>query len=397
MVEIVSDRADIENHVSRLVDLIKSNGGYVHDDLIVESENGNLALKAPRSVDEKSKLIFVPRDLLLPKSDFDLYLSGDDICIGASANPVSSAQLATADEMLAIYNLCEKIKIHRETAPVRLFIEAPETFEALVLPNQFRTRKTLTVKDPILDDFLHTRLFAAKAASGDETQSVLMPIIDFLNHNRKAGGYQMSAAGLLVNRHSPLADTDECFVTYSRMDAQTAFAIYGFVDENSDIVTSIPLSIDLPGVGTIEVNRQHGTRSQANVPPALKNIAWLVPQMNISQEHNQGRLGCLIIPPEGFPRSMRRILSFIIRPLAGSVSLEELNALVLEAERQVIKANLSYYDGVKNVARKASVPQEVQSIVDDAGRMAVIQLNLIRAYVAMMEQMDSAPAQIGGN
>jgi len=397
MVKIVADRADIESHLSRLVDLIKSNDGYVHDELIIVSENGNLSVQAPRSVPEKSELIAVPREMLLPTADFDLYLSGDDICIGAAANPTSAAQMAMAEEMLAIYNLCEKIRIHREMSPGRLFFEAPQTFEALVLPTQFNIRKKLPAKDPILHDFLHTRVFGAKAVSGDEKQSVLMPIIDFLNHRRMAGGFKLDDARLSVNRFSPLADTDECFVSYSRMDAQIAYAIYGFVDENSDTVISMPVSIDLPGIGTIDVGRRQGQKSQGKVPPPLKNIAWLVPEMGISRENLHAQLAFLIIPPKGFPRAMRRILGFAISALAKDMPPHELVPSVLESERQIIEANLNYYEGLKDRARKASVSKELQPIVDDAFRMADIQINLIRAYVTRMERMGAAQAQRGGD
>jgi len=393
MVKIIADRVDIENHLLRLVDLINSNGGYVHDELVIVTENGDLSLQAPRSVPEKCELISVPRELLLPTADFDLYLSGDDICIGDSAKAASATQLAVAEEMFAIYNLCEKIKDHRKSAPVRLFLESPEIFESLVLPGQFNARKKLPTKDPVLDDFLHTRVFAAKSGLGDETHSVLMPIIDFLNHNRSAGGFKLDNERLFVKRFSPLADTEECFVSYSRMDAQIAYAIYGFVDESSNTVISVPLSIDLPGIGLIEIGRRQGAKFNGKIPEPLKNISWLVPEMGMSREDRQARMAFLIIPPKGFPRALRRVLNFLIRAFARDMAPEELKTLVVEAERQVVEANLNYYEELKVLARNASVSQESQQIVDDVVRVADIQLNLIRAYAAMVEQMDAAQAQ----
>jgi hypothetical protein len=394
--QIVSDRPDIESHIHKLGELIIANGGFVHPELTVHSEKGGLRITAPRAVPERDRLLALPSNTLLPIEEFDLRLEGDDIVIGTPAPSLSHLQLALMEEMLAIYNLTGKIRTHRERAPSRMFQEAPDALAQLILPNQIRILSDLPDDNFYLRDFLHTREFGAKAQEGGDAQTVLMPLIDFLNHHQAVGGFMMQDNTLTVLRHSPLEASEECFVCYSRMDAQIAFACYGFVDTAASYALSIPVDIELAGVGLINVNRRPGTDRRKKVPETLKDIRRFVPQYAASPTERTGMVSFLVIPGPGFPRVMRRVLTNVLLQLLPQAPPQEIRPLLEEAERQVVDANRGYYNDVIAKAAALTVSGELQPIVDDAIKMATHQLGILNTYEALIARLAQQAAQPTG-
>jgi len=384
---VIADDPEFERHLLRLHDIILANGGFVHEECVIVVRNGDLRVEAPRSVPERIELVRVPEALLLPVEDFDLYLEGDEIRIGTPSDSITPVQSELMDSMIAIYNISGKIRDHRVASPSRLFLAEPDVYRRLVMANQFKSREVLPKKDFMLHDFLHTRTFSLNAKDGQSGTPVLMPIIDFLNHHQTAAGFQLGKKGLSVVRRSPLEGSDECFVSYSRMDAQIAFFNYGFVDRSSTNAMSVPLTINLPGVAELRVNRFPGAKRKQAAPPALKDIQRFVPRMSLDLERKQGSVSSLPIPDANSPRALRRVLSAILVNFMRHVPPGEAQTLLDEAERQVIQANRAYYKGVIALVSELSLSDNLQSVLDDAGIMAEHQLRILDAYELNLLQL----------
>lgn len=384
---IIADDPEFERHLVRLHDLIVSNGGFVHEECVIVVRDGDLRVEAPRSVPEGVEFVRVPEALLLPVEDFGLYLDEDEIRIGTPSDSISPVQAELMESMIAIYNISGKIRNHRIGSPSRLYLAEPDIYRRLVMANQFKSREALPKKDFLLHDFLHTRTFSLKSKDGQADTPVLMPIIDFLNHHQGAAGFQLGGKGLSVVRRSPLEGSDECFVSYSRMDAQIAFFNYGFVDRNSTNAMSVPLTVSLPGVVELRVNRLPGAKRKNAAPTGLKDIQRYVPRMALNVEKMQGSVSSLPIPDANSPRALRRILATILANFMRHVPPSDAQALLDEAERQIIHANRTYYKGLIAYAFEMSLSDDLRSVLDDVAIMAEHQLRILDAYELNLLQL----------
>lgn len=377
---IISDNPELERHLVRMAELIVNNGGYIHEDFVLDARDGDLRVEAPKSLPERDTLISVPDALLLPVDGFGLHLEGDDICLGQPQPEMSSLRIELMEEMAAIYNLCGKIKHHRETAPSRLFLERPDIFKNLVLGPQFSAREKTPKEDFYLHDFIQARKFGRRSESVEDRQSVLMPYIDFINHHQGASGFFFRDDELKVLRRSPVEGSDECFVSYSRMDAQIAFTNYGFLDKEATFAISIPMTINLPGLVTINVNRSIGAKRGNPVPAPLKDIERLVPRFMFDPSGQKASISSITIPDRRTPRAMRRILMAVLSRYVQGRHPDEVHEYLLEAERQILDANRKYYSQLRDYAANTKVEGDLQSIIDDTVRMAEHQLGIMTVY-----------------
>ncbi len=400
MPKVESDREDVRQHLEKLVTLFQDCGGFIHDDLLITSREGGLGIEAPPSVAPGERILSIPTEYLPPVEDYDLHLEGDDICFGKINSGIDPVQRALMEEMIAIYNLCEKIKIHNQTTPSRLLLREPEVFKRLVFPGQMMAREKSKGKDFYLDDFLHSRVFdGSNFEEGEENgekvkNSVLLPIIDFLNHHQNAGGFAVKDGQMMVSRSPQIPGTNECFVRYSRMDAQVAFATYGFVDTQAEWLLSCPLTIVLPSGGEIAVKRMPGANRKRPPPANLKDIRAMVPAMGIPGKERHMQMSFLMIPGERSPRAMRRVLAHAIQLLAGSIDNDKLLEQIGIAERQVIEGNRRYYTDLKTYAQGVTLPDDLQPVLDDAIRMADHQLMLLQEYETRTAKMLAARAGV---
>ncbi len=385
---IIADDPELERHLARLHDLIVSNGGFIHDEFTIDARGGNLTVLAPRSVPERLQIISVPEALLLPIDGFGLHLEGDDICLGTPAEKITSLQIELMEEMATVYNLCGKIKFHRETSPTQLFLERPDVYERLVFEAQLRGRQKEMKEDFFLHDFIHTRQFGLGGDKKEDRCSVLMPIVDFINHHQSAMGFIFNNETLSVNRRSPIESSDECFVCYSRMDAQIAYFNYGFLDAEATFAISAPMKIDLPGLVEIDVKRTPGAKRKNPVPQNMKDLARFVPSMSVGTALKQAAVSILIIPDCKTPRALRRILMMVLISFVRHLPPDEVTKALHEAERQVIEANRNHYKGMQDYIATLSLPEHLQVIVDDAGKMAEHQLKIISDYEFNIAQLD---------
>jgi len=378
---IITDNPELERHLSRMHDLIVSNGGFVHEEFVMDARNGDLRGKAPQSLPEGDLLISVPDPLLLPIDGFGLHLNGDEVCLGTPAAEITPLQIELMEAMAAIYNLSGKIQQHRKTSPTRIYLERPDVYERIVLGQQLKSRSDNQDEEFVLSDFIGTRKFGMKTEGKEDARhSVLMPLIDFLNHHQGASGFVLKDDALMVYRRSPIEGSDECFVSYARMDAQIAYVNYGFVDLAATYALSVPLKITLPGVVDIQVNRAPGAVRKRPIPPALKNIQRFVPRIIIDVEKKTVALSSLSIPDAKAPRALRRILMSFLVNFVRSLPPDQVQNLLIEAERQILDANRTYYKELIAYVSALDLPDELQQIVNEAAVMARHQLGIIDAY-----------------
>jgi len=385
MARIESDQNEIRGHLEILVSLFEEAGGFINDAVTIVGRDGGLSVHADPALPQGDPLFSIPAQYLLPTAPFGLHLEGNDICMNKPSAEVDPYHVKLMEQMLAIYNLCGKMEFHRANSPARLFIEAPDVCERIFLPNQLNAIGKYPKEDFYLHDFLHSRVFSApqQDESSDALKSkgeLLLPIIDFLNHHQSAAGFQVADGVMKISRFSPIAESNECFVQYSRMDAQIAFAVYGFVDTEATSLLTCPLRVEVPGIRPINFWRQPGSKRKNKVPKILADLRPMVPPVGIVNDERELKVGYLVIPRKDQPRAMRRIIRAIIAGLEKISDPDQQFEITLEIERQIISGNIAHYEGILSYVDSVDVSDDLQPILEDAKRMARHQLSLLEAY-----------------
>jgi len=395
MARIESDQQEIRGHLEKLVSLFEEVGGFINEAVTIVCQDGGLSVHAHPDLPRGDRLVSIPTKYLVPTASYGLRLEGNDICMKTPGNEVDRNQVKLMEQILAIFNLCGKIEFHRANAPSRLYIEVPDACERIFFPKQLNALSKLPKEDFYLHDFLHSRVFVARQQDEspdaiDSKGEVIMPIIDYLNHHQSAGGFQLNAGALVIDRYSLQSGSNECFVRYSRIDAQIAFAVYGFVDTEATSVLSCPIRVKVPGIRTINIDRQPGLKRKHEVPNGLADLRQLVPPMGVSSDERELNVKYLVIPGEHQPRAMRRIIRAFIYGSEKIKDPDQLQELTLEVERQIISGNIAHYEGILSYVDSVDVSDDLQPILEDAKRMARHQLSLLESYKERVAALSAA-------
>ena len=351
MTTIISDDQDIRSVLDSLVTLVTSNGGRLNPGVEIVSANGQLSIHSTLDSASQEEIIYVPESCLPSLDDFNVFLDGDKMIAEPGAgNKVSDLHAEMINRMLDLYNLTGKISEHRLSFPVLALKNAPAIMSHLYTGGQCRpgNDKAGDSEHEIIDSFFGSRRFSYVTNAG--VKKVIMPIIDCLNHHCSSPGYRQvglngtGERGIATYHSRPLASSSECFVRYTEdNDALGLYIKYGFVDLASTIVRSIPLYIDIYGVGRIKVNRFVLPKvALEKIPAEAQDLHYYFPHIK-RLNTNTLELSHLMIPPEQAQPSLRRILAMLIRVMAPAMDNDTLATLVQQAESQLLTKNNNFY------------------------------------------------------
>jgi len=364
MIDLECDDSDLERSLRKFEEQVGAAGGWLSDGLTVVSEAGGIMVETRSDSAGSECMMSIPEDVLLPVDLVQWRLAGDDLCIESFGSGVSRERRQLFETSVEIYNLTSKIATHRDRCPGIALAHDSILLDDIL---NGRDRSAKGEDDPdqaVIRSFFHSRVFAF--SYGMQPGDVLMPFIDFLNHHPQATGYQTVSArhpgrAVIASLNSkPYRDSQECLVRYGMYDAFDLFTTYAFVDRNCSYVSSVPLTIELEGLGDFPV-------ASAEV---LQGRFAKVPQLN----KESPVLRHLIIPGRDDPHCMRRVLAQVIDGLRPGLQQDAQAAFVQEAERQVIAANVAYYKRLQTRVQATTVGRnrEIYSLVDElaAGQLA---------------------------
>jgi hypothetical protein len=291
------------------------------------------------------------------------------------------------EAMLEVYNLTDKIAMHRRTSPWSLVASHPEILPALLTGRAPGHRDLILSGDHeqlLVETFFKARLLAYTEADGAPDYPVLMPVLDAMNHHSDGAPYGVDTRGtggpdLTLTRSRPVPGAgNESFACYGMHDCFDGWMVYGFIDETPSFVRSLRIGIDLPGRGRLQTADGFAKRAKQALPPVVSDLHFYIP-MRLGRKPGRTDTASVLIPGPQAPRALRRTLQFLITELnpAQPPSRE----LVLDVERQVIAANTSYYQTLADFLRAMSLKDEQQRpIVDNFIRVCDLQLGRLRDY-----------------
>ncbi len=359
MTHIVADDPLVESRLRNLVNLTSENGASFHSCVEIVATSGDFRVNSKLERSNNDPLIYLPDSCLPRIDDFEVSLEGNDLAFRPRSDKVSRLHTELFGMVLELFNLAGKIETHKQTFPWLVFASSGNIIECLhqgrsVSDKYYDYFKAGDFERLAVESFLGSRYINHTYQDGNGMKAALMPIIDCLNHHSFANAYldaspdPWAKEGLMVRNSKPLENSDECFVRYNKADALSAYMSYGFVDMSTPVLRSVPLTIPLPGAGVIHIHSYTFPKDADRVPAGFEDIRYFFPDVRRTGKQEL-QVSHLMIPPDGAPRALRRILEFLIGLLSPDLSKKELKRLVRKSEVQVLEDNANYYNKLQRL------------------------------------------------
>ena len=360
MVHIHADTPDIQNILKDMTQIVQNNGGKLNEHIAITCEDGELSLEFDGPAKQNEKIIEIPDKLLIPIKHLHASLKDNQFAINPNTEKLSTAQISLAEHIITLYNYSGKAKWQRDNCPWITLRPYKDIIQLL-----FKGRSKSDLKDThiaflqqdkdaqeeddfICDSFLRTRVIGHRQSSEDKAEQKIMPIVDFMNHHLDGCPFNFAADKdgtnmLYILNKQPLAHSREFFAFYNRLDAFDSYLSYYFIDQTPHFVRSIPTTLQIDDIGTIDIKTKAGVLKLNDLPEQLKDLRGFMPQLHKNKDGHMV-ISHLMITNHPSPHAMRRILRVLIGNLSGwTLSHNKLCKIIAKAERDIINQNIAYY------------------------------------------------------
>lgn len=278
---IDAQSADVTAILAATIRVVQREGGRLHPSVVLWERAGDLRVRVRPDVSgaDGQPAFFLPRRLLVPVAGAEWGHSTTELDLRSPPPGLSVAQQELLELWIALYNTTGKIGWIRQNHARLALREAPTVISAL---RDLRAGFESAADAEIPDVFLHTRVFGLPPLDGAQStavgvrgdkQSVLMPLIDLLNHHRRGSPYLLDEHSMHP-RIATLPDGDESFANYGgRRDGLDLTLGYAFADPLVPFVRSGPLDVDVPRLGRVQVAGQILSPKSPLDPPRVQLTA----------------------------------------------------------------------------------------------------------------------------
>lgn len=244
-----SDNSAVASGIERMRELVVARGGYVHPAAAIEVRDGSLRVVCNAPLTSGELLFRVPDELLVPTGELCWSDSEEIMQLSRTPGHLDRDRAEMLGLFITIYNASGKMDWVRNQ-PARVLGRDADLAAQLDLVRPRLAARQLSAAAA----FLETRNYSGKSAqAGLAEKACLLPLIDFMNHHTEGSPFQQGDGHLRVDRNSPNGSR-ECFVNYGKHRDPLGLALsYGFLDRESPFAQSVPIAIDLPGFGRLEV------------------------------------------------------------------------------------------------------------------------------------------------
>lgn len=361
MVNIHTNDAQVEKYLTRIYDKIIGAGGFIHPNIhFVHSDNG-FSIEKHGEIEDRH-FIKVPHEMLVPYHDFDVDIEGDDIVLASYPSNIERPQFELFEDVLALYNVSNKMKTHRQECLWLNHEGAWDTIKLLLKDRggrDLKLIKTMIGNDEFEDELALFSFFKSRMAYcrlGSRTNpftEVFLPLIEFLNHHPLGAGYDNLYLGkeqrgfMGVEPRTPVENNKECYASYGTFDALECYIHYGFTDTHTQFLRSIPIRLNMKDMGTIVFKAQNVFVPIDQRPEHLKNLKAYLPNISPSNNNNATTVSHIIVPGRNAPFSMRRVLHEVLLNVQSDIEDDKALSLIETMEEQILKTNEEFYDKVE--------------------------------------------------
>lgn len=370
MVHIRAENLQIEKEIQNLVDLVEQGDGGFHSKMVIESdEHGGLSIKTTEPMARGKELIRISKNVVLPTDQCEITVRGDDLTYDfKKGNNLTDLQKKLFDSMMALYNFSGKVAFQKDVSFLLGLKDHVDIFDKILsartVPKKFQDF-TNDIKAGLEGEeynrfiagmFIKTRQLGYADHVRYTNVSILMPVIDFMNHHwygaAFGAGQGPRAGDLVVNTSQPVKDSTQCYAYYGPMDAMDTLIRYDFMDTQAPVVRSVPLSLDVMGMGTLEIKGNFGGFYKGKLSKIMKPLQQYVPATRAIEEEDRLVANYILIPYQDSPRALRHVLSFLLTSFLNKfeieqdISDEQRKAWIMSAEEKIISKNKEYYEDI---------------------------------------------------
>lgn len=262
MAIIRTDNPLVEKELNTMISLVEEGGGGIHSELVIECFENNITIKTDRDMRDR-EIIRLSKNVLLSEAQYKAEIKNDQFYTTIPAySAFTDLQKRLTDSVFTLYNLTDKARLHKDMSFLLGMKKHPEVMAHLEkgrpMPKKMSEWKEMVQGEPsdehlntfTSETFLKTRYLGYNDVQKASSSSIIMPIVDLLNHNWGGSPFRIGkgvrAGDLCVDARQPYSEPDEnyeCFAFYGIMDALDTLMRYDFADISAPIVRSVPLNI----------------------------------------------------------------------------------------------------------------------------------------------------------
>ena len=398
------ENPDIRKPLEKLRDLIEGEGGILHPELTVSQRGNALSLSSTLAADDHSVLVELPTQCLIAIDDINLSIEDEAFVLESVSASLNDVQTRITELMFEVFNLTHKLAGHRSTCPPFCFAGEPKIAELIRTTRNSRNDyweqiDAAASNRALIKSFLKTRTISIGANEGEEEQSrpSLMPFIDYVNHHINAPSFGRRqpisrSSPLVLYNAKPVAESNECYAAYQRFsEVMDCYIGYHFFDihDRSRYVRSIPLRLELEGLGILELSSTVSQPYKGKLAPRNEDLRPWMPRMMLRRERHLVA-SHILIPGSMAPRALCRALGIMIRSMKPGTRGAELVDAVNYAEQEILRRNTAHFEQIIAATQKPESPDTPRQALEDLAAASRLELERIRHYIAESEKIRQA-------
>jgi hypothetical protein len=262
---IDADDPVIGDLLAATVELVVEAGGWIDGSARLVARDGQLSIESGT----EGPLLRIPRAAAVRVDRVTWGSDGDRLTVEDVPADVGEVELQMAYLQVALHNQCDKLGWLTRTHP-SLTPDLPDEVAHAVgalLPS-FRRPPP----DPV-DLFFNNRCFRIPINAGEPPERMLLPLVDLLNHHTAGARGDWDGQSFSVASRRPFG-TDECALDYGmERDAIETAVVYGFADASATVAHSAPVTVEVPGVGTVQVLAPARTATGLTAAPTAESTS----------------------------------------------------------------------------------------------------------------------------
>lgn len=383
----------VRDVLTEMVRIVLAAGGSLHPGLRLLERDGDMTVLCPLSAadgePDKRPLFDVPRELLIPVDGAVWADHRTQLRLIAAPPGLTPLQAEVLDLHIELYNAAGKIPWLVSSHPRAALADQPAMVEAIqgLRPGfgqvwtqparTFLSTRTFGLSERPEDtpegapQATPEQTFEPKATSEPKAKtSVIMPLIDLLNHHPRGAGYDVDDRAISTEVVRPTG-TEECFATYGgRRDIIDLATQYGFADRSTRFAHCAAVSVPVAGVGVVEV-RGHRIRPPSPLdPPRIRRTDDGLVLSHLTFTANR---------PERFEVPLRMAVQGAA--LQGGLAPAAAAQAADDAIAAIAEANFALLDAIVAAGRAPDMPSANAALVLMADA-AEAQADIVRSVVS---------------
>jgi tetratricopeptide (TPR) repeat protein len=364
---VIGNSKKVVRAMTRLKTEMQRMGAYFHKNLLVVEYNGDVCVRFMEDSASNEILMEAPTKCMPFLKDYKFTLAADNhILVSAKKNMINTSAKNIMFLLVDLYNTCNKVNSWKSSYPLFALAGHEDLFNKILSarsnPASYLACKADKIEnvsdEAILQSFFGSRYMSFPDTSirkiGSKTKNkfeyAFLPFIDSINHQMDAPSFTRDKKTDNLKTFTGVGKADrEIFTQYNLDDPVITFLVYGFIDQSSQWIYSVPLTLKTKMGLPININNYVKSISQDKVPNHLLGIIDYLPA-DVTREENYVFVSKLIIPSATDGTVMHAVLTYILTTIdkegiyTNAINLElEIKSL----QKQLINGNKEFWESLK--------------------------------------------------